>query len=102
MSLLLDAEIRSKPKCFHSTSIWCEALGWAKVIKNIPPSTVNLTYEIINNNHTNTHRSLYDYCVTDEVSLAKLFMKPFMAQLSTFDCSFDSSAAFAVPMYIHD
>ena len=69
---------------------------YSKVIKNIPPSTVNLTYEIINNNHTNTHRSLYDYCVKDEVSLAKLSMKPFMAQFSTIDCSFDSSAAFAV------
>ena len=69
---------------------------YSKVIKNIPPSTVNLTYEIINNNHTNTHRSLYDYCVKDKVSLAKLLMKPFMAQFSTFDCSFDSSAAFAV------
>ena len=69
---------------------------YSKVIKNIPPSMVNLTYEIINNNHTNTHRSLYDYCVKDEVSLAKLFMKPFVAQFSAFNSSFDSSAALAV------
>ena len=41
-------------------------------MKNIPPSTVNLNYESINNNHTATHRSHYDYCVRDEVSLAKL------------------------------
>ena len=74
---------------------------YPKFLKNIPPSTVNLNYESINNNHTATHRSLYDYCVKDEVSLAKLFMKPFMAQFSTFDCSFDSSAAlqFSVEPY---
>ena len=69
---------------------------YPKFLKNIPPSTVNLNYESINNNHTATHRSLYDHCVKDEVSLAKLFMKPFMARFSTFHCSFDSSAAFAV------
>ena len=74
---------------------------YPKVMKNIPPSKVHLTYERINSNHTATHRSLYDYCVKDEVSLAKLFMKPFMAQFSTFDCSFDSSAAlqFSVEPY---
>ena len=98
-------KIKAEMPPFYQHLVRSFGLGkqtYSKVIKNIPPSTVNLTYEIINNNHTNTHRSLYDYCVTDEVSLAKLFMKPFMAQFSTFDCSFDSSAAFAVPMYIHD
>jgi len=65
-------------------------------LKNIPSSTVNLNYESINNNHTATHRSLYDYCVKDEVSLAKLFMKPFMAKFNAFDSNFDSSAALAV------
>ena len=65
-------------------------------MKNIPPSTVNLNYESINNNHTATHRSHYDYCVRDEVSLAKLFMKPFMATFNAFDSSFDSSAALTV------
>ena len=69
---------------------------YPKFLKNIPPSTVNLNYESINNNHTATHRSLYDYCVKDEVSLAKLFMKPFMAQFNAFNSSFDSSAALAV------
>ena len=64
--------------------------------KNIPPSTVNLNYESINNNHAAPHRSHFDYCVKDEVSLAKLFMKPFMAKFNAFDSSFDSSAALAV------
>ena len=65
-------------------------------MKNIPPSTVNLIYESINNNHSARHRSHYDYRVKDEVSLAKLFMKPFMAHFNAFDSSFDSSAALAV------
>ena len=65
--------------------------------KSIPPSTVNLNYESINNNATlHRHPRHYDFCVKDEVSLAKLFMKPFMAQFNAFDSSFDSSAALAV------
>ena len=69
---------------------------FASYKKNIPPSTVNLNYESINNNHAVRHRRHYDYRVKDEVSLAKLFMKPFMAQFNAFDHSFDSSAALAV------
>ena len=71
---------------------------YPKFLKNIPHSTrtVNLNYESINNNDTAKHRSHYDYCVKDEVSLAKLFMKPFMAQFNAFDSSFDSSAVLAV------
>ena len=65
-------------------------------MKNIPLSTVNLNYESINNNSNAPHRSHYDYCVKDEVSLAKLFMKPFMAKFNAFDSSFDASAALAV------
>ena len=64
--------------------------------KNIPPSTVNLNYESINNNHTARNSSHYNYRVKDEVSLAKLFMKPFMAHFNAFDDAFDSSAALAV------
>ena len=65
-------------------------------MKNIPPSTVNLNYESINNNGNAPDRRHYDYCVKDEVSLAKLFMKPFMAQFNAFDSSFDASSALTV------
>ena len=58
---------------------------YSKFLKNIPLSTVNLNYESINNNDTAKHRSHYDYCVKEEVSLAKLFMKPFMAQFNEFN-----------------
>ena len=65
--------------------------------KTIPPSTLKLNYESINKNAT-LRRSprLYDYRVKDKVSLAKLFMKPFMAHFNAFDSSFDTSAALAV------
>ncbi|KAL9972627.1 hypothetical protein ACROYT_G018969 [Oculina patagonica] len=65
--------------------------------KTIAPSTVKLNYGSINNNaalHRDPRR--YDYCVKDEVSLAKLFMKPFMAHFNAFNSSFDASAALAV------
>ena len=66
-------------------------------LKTIPPTTLKLNYESINNNAAlgrDTHR--FDYCVKGEVSLAKLFMKPFMAHFDAFDSSFDASAALAV------
>ena len=65
--------------------------------KTIPPSTVKLNYESINNNAALPRNPRhYDYCVKDEVSLAKLFMKPFMAHFNAFDSCFDASAALAV------
>ena len=65
--------------------------------KTIPPSTMKLNYESINNNAA-LHRDArhYDYCVKDEVSLAKLFVKPFMAHFNAFDSTFDASAALVV------
>ena len=69
-------------------------------LRTIPPSTLKLNYESINNNAAlgrDTRR--FDYCVKDEVSLAKLFMKPFMAHFSAFDSSFDASAALVVLCY---
>ena len=65
--------------------------------KTIYPSTVKLNYGSVNNNaalHPSPRH--YDYCVKDEVSLAKLFMKPCMAHFNAFDSSFDTSAALAV------
>ena len=69
-------------------------------VKTFPLTTLKLNYESINNNATpGRGRHLFDYCVKDEVSLAKLFMKPFMAHFNAFDSSFDASAALAVLCY---
>ena len=69
-------------------------------LRTIPPSTFKLNYESINNNASlGRNKRSFDYCVKDEVSLAKLFMKPFMAHFNAFDSSFDASAALAVLCY---
>ena len=67
-------------------------------MKNPPHSIFKLNYESINNNFS-TYKSSYrnyDYAVKDPVSLAKLFMKPFMASFTGFDQTMDTSAALAV------
>ena len=95
----LRDKIKAEMTPFYQHLVWSFGLDkqtYKSFKKNIPPSTVNLNYESINNNHTAPHRSHFDYCVKDEVSLAKLFMKPFMAKFNAFDSSFDSSAALAV------
>ena len=63
----------------------------------LPSSTVQLKYKNINNNkvHKKSH-SLYDYAVKDSLSLAKLFVEPFMAKFTGFDQTMDMSAILAV------
>ncbi len=67
-------------------------------MKNLPHFTFKLNYESINGNfttHKYSHRN-YDYAVKDPVSLAKLFMKQFMASFTGFDQTMDTSAALSV------
>ena len=69
-----------------------------KHMKNLPRSTFKLNYESINGNFTTpklSHRS-YDYAVKDAVSLAKLFMKQYMASFTGFDQTMDTSAVLSV------
>ena len=66
-------------------------------LKTILTTTLRLNYESINNNAALGRDTHFDYCVKDEVSLDKLFMKPFMANFNAFDSCFDASAAVAVP-----
>ena len=60
------------------------------------PSSLRLNYVNVNNNATQTSHHSYDYSVKDEVCLAKLFVKPFMASFTAFDESLDSSAALSI------
>ena len=55
-----------------------------------------LNYESINNNTAHKSPKSYDYAVKDAVSLAKLFMKPFMARFTGFDHTMDTSAVLSV------
>ena len=58
------------------------------------PSTLDLNYKNINNNH-GSPRS-YDYAVKDPLSLAKLFVQPFMSKFTGFDQTMDVSAVLSV------
>ena len=61
-------------------------------LKTLPPSTIILKYENIHSNST-VRKSAYNYAVKDSVSLAKLFVKPFMAKFAGFDQTMDTSVA---------
>ena len=67
-----------------------------KFVKNLPPSTIKLNYGSINNNTVHKSPKLYDYAVKDPLSLAKLFVKPFMASFAGFDHTMDTSAVLSV------
>ena len=67
-----------------------------KFVKNLSPSSIKLNYDSINNNTAHKSVKMYDYAVKDPLSLAKLFVKPFMASFSGFDHTMDTSAVLSV------
>ena len=69
---------------------------FSKYKKKLPPSKYMLKYENINNNHARKSTHVYDYAVKDPLSLAKLFVQPFMAAFTGFDQTMDMSAALTV------
>ena len=70
---------------------------FSKYIKKLPPpSKFQLKYENINNNNVHKSPRAYDYAVKDSLSLAKLFVQPFMAMFTGFDQTMDLSAILAV------
>ena len=64
--------------------------------KTLPPTTLKLNYKSINNNAAHKSPRAYDYTVKHPLSLAKLFMKPFMANFTGFDQTMDVSAVLSV------
>ncbi len=64
--------------------------------KKLPPSKKLLQYKNINSNHVHSNPKAYDYTVRDPLSLAKLFLLPFMARFTGFDQTMDLSAVLAV------
>ena len=87
------------PTCIHSQTL-------SSYLKRLPPSTVGLNYANINNNATQPSQHSYDYCVKDELSLAKLFVKPFMSGFTGFDETLELSAALSIlcvaPNFVYD
>ena len=64
--------------------------------KKLHPSTLNLNYKSINNNDAIGSPRAFDYAVKDPLSLAKLFVKPFMSKFTGFDVTMDTSAVLSV------
>ena len=64
--------------------------------KKLPPSTLTLNYKNINNNHLIESPRLFDYAVKDPLSLAKLFVQPFMSKFTGFDQTMDVSAILSI------
>jgi hypothetical protein len=69
---------------------------FVKYQKKFPPSSHKLQYQNINNNRIHKLASNYDYAVRDSLSLAKLFVKEFMAHFIGFDETMDMSALLTI------
>ena len=68
---------------------------YPEYIRTISPSKFPLQYENINCNNVHKASSTYDYAVKDPLSLAKLFLHPFMGKFASFD-QMDLSAALSI------
>ena len=77
------------PHNIHSQTLACH-------VTNVSPSKLTLNYASINDNVLQASHYNYDYSVKDDISLAKLFVKPFMASFTGFDGSLDLSAALSI------
>ena len=62
----------------------------------LKPSTLDLNYKNINNNHLIKSPRLFDYAAKDPLSLTKLFVQPFMSKFTGFDQTMDVSAVLSV------
>ena len=63
----------------------------------LPPSKFFLNYKNINGNDVHKLKtSAYDYAVKDPLSLARLFVRPFMAKFTGFDDTMDLSALLSI------
>ena len=80
--------------CQPPTEIDKQVYGRHKIQLN--PSTLDLNYKNINNNHVIRSPRSFDYTVKDPLSLAKLFVQPFMSKFTGFDQTMDISAVLSV------
>ena len=87
------------PKWYHTLvkpPVEIDKQTYGKFVKNLSPSTMKLNYDNINNNTAHKSEKMYDYAVKTPLSLAKLFLKPFMASFTGFDNTMDTSAVLSV------
>jgi hypothetical protein len=80
--------------CQPPTEIDKQVYGRHEIQLN--PSTLDLKYKNINNNDAVRSPRAFNYAVTDPLSLAKLFVQPFMSKFTGFDQTMDTSAVLSV------
>ena len=64
--------------------------------EKLAPSTLTLNYKNINDNDDGRKPKAFDYAVKDPLSLAKLFVQPFMSKFTGFDQTMDTSAVLSL------
>jgi hypothetical protein len=80
--------------CQSPTEIDKQVYGRHKIQLN--PSTLDLNYKSINNNNACRSSRAFDYAIKDPLSLAKLFVQPFMSKFTGFDKTMDISTVLSV------
>ena len=80
--------------CQSPTEIDKQVYGRHKIQLN--PSTLDLNYKSINNNNARRSSRAFDYAIKDPLSLAKLFVQPFMSKFTGFDKTMDISTVLSV------
>ena len=80
--------------CLTPIEIDKQMYCWHK--KHLSPSTMDLNNRNINSNNVHKSPRLFDYAVKVPLSLAKLFVQPFMSKFTGFDETMDISAVLTV------
>ena len=93
---ILDAELQSWHNLLKNPPVVIDKQVYGKHKIILPPSTFLLQYKNINGNNVHKSSSAYDYAVNDHLSLAKLFVQPFMAKFTGFDDTMDLSALLSI------
>ena len=86
--------------CQSPTEIDKQVYGRHKIQLN--PSTLDLNYKSINNNNARRSSRAFDYAIKDPLSLAKLFVQPFMSKFTGFDKTMDISTVLSVILLISE
>lgn len=92
---ILDTELQKWYKVLCSVNN-IDKQVYCKHTVSLPPSAFELRYKNINNNNKIRKTSAYDYKVGSYLSLAKLFVEPFMTKFTGFDETMDLSAVLTV------
>jgi len=92
---VVDAKLQNWHNLLKNPPVAIDKQVPGKHKKTLPLSTFSLQYKNINGN-MHKSSSAYDYAVKDPLSLARLFVQPFMAKFTGFDDTMDLSALLSI------